>query len=661
MGPIQRIRRWWQIRSGCEDTPLDGDTPAWVISLMVHLAVLFVLTWLTLWEIDDRSLLTLDTSAHPDEIAPEEFHFSPEASAEIGALARHGASSPAPQALVDRQLTEVTTELDPLSEVGEFAIVASQDPIALGPETPDRLVVQGVGTVGTTGTSGAIDRITHEILLSLEQRPTLVVWLFDRSGSLRRQRTELASRLDRIYEELGAIAAAGNEAFRKHQGKPLLSSVMSFGQHVELMTPKPTEHVEEIRAAVQSIQDDPSGVENVFQAVHQAADRFRRLRSSPTSRRNVMLIVLTDEAGDDVRKLDHAVDFCRRLEMPVYVVGVPAPFGRELAYVKYVDPDPNFDQSPQWAPVHQGPESLMPERLKLHITGAGQRDEPIDSGFGPYALTRLCYETGGIYFAVHPNRQSRRRVSRGETAEMSSYLTQFFDSARMNRYRPEYVSVDSYRRLLQENKARAALVEASKLSWMAPMEGVRRAFPKRSDADLVNLLTVAQRDAARVQPSIRRICELLRIGEVDRSKLTQPRWQAGFDLAAGQALAVKVRTEGYNAMLAKAKSMKFKDPTSDTWVLDPSEEIATGSTHAKEAERAKVYLTRTVKQHPGTPWAFLAQQELRVPLGWKWTELRQQVERPRQRQAGNGGAPMPRDDQRRMLTRPKPRRAPPKL
>ena len=27
---------------------------------------------------------------------------------------------------------------------------------------------------------GAVDRITHEILLSLDERPTLVVWLFDR-------------------------------------------------------------------------------------------------------------------------------------------------------------------------------------------------------------------------------------------------------------------------------------------------------------------------------------------------------------------------------------------------------------------------------------------------------------------------------------------------
>ena len=74
--------------------------------------------------------------------------------------------------------------------------------------------------------------------------------------------------------------------------------------------------------------------------------------------------------------LDQAVDVCRKYEMPVYVVGVPAPFGRETAYVKYIDPDPKFDQSPQWAPVHQGPESLLPERLMLLFGGTRGRGKP---------------------------------------------------------------------------------------------------------------------------------------------------------------------------------------------------------------------------------------------------------------------------------------------
>jgi len=70
------------------------------------------------------------------------------------------------------------------------------------------------------------------------------------------------------------------------------------------------------------------------------------------------------------------------------VIGVPAPFGRQQTDVKWVDPDPNFDQSPQVAKVSQGPESLMAERLQLDLTGEVGDLEMIDSGFGPFNLTR---------------------------------------------------------------------------------------------------------------------------------------------------------------------------------------------------------------------------------------------------------------------------------
>src|SRR6185503_14725423 len=99
-------------------------------------------------------------------------------------------------------------------------------------------------------------------------------------------------------------------------------------------------------------------------------------------RRNVMIVVFTDEAGDDLDALDAAVDICRKYEIPVYVIGVPAPFGRENAFVKWIDPDPKFDQSPQWAKVHQGPESLLPERIKLLFGGRAELEEQMDSGFG---------------------------------------------------------------------------------------------------------------------------------------------------------------------------------------------------------------------------------------------------------------------------------------
>ena len=98
---------------------------------------------------------------------------------------------------------------------------------------------QGRGGRGHDGAEGAIDRITQEILLSLEQRPTLVVWLFDQSGSLQMQRASIDKRFDRIYEELGVVEASGNEAFKRHADKPLLTSVVAFGERVTFRIPSP--------------------------------------------------------------------------------------------------------------------------------------------------------------------------------------------------------------------------------------------------------------------------------------------------------------------------------------------------------------------------------------------------------------------------------------
>jgi hypothetical protein len=117
------------------------------------------------------------------------------------------------------------------------------------------------------------------------------------------------------------------------------------------------------------------------------------------------------------------------------------------------------------------------------------------------------------------------------------------------------------------------------------------------------------------------LVSILRQGESDRPKLTRPRWQAGFDLAIGRALAVKVRTEGYNAMLAQAKQgMTFKNPRDDTWLLRPAREVSVNSALAKDSAAATAYLRRVVDEHPGTPWAMDAKRELAQPLGWQWQE-----------------------------------------
>ena len=410
---------------------------------------------------------------------------------------------------------------------------------------------------------------------------------------------------------------------------------------------------------------DASGEEKVFTAIATAANKYKSLARPRANRdplRKVIFIVVTDERGDDGHLLETSIRSCRNLGIPVFVIGVPAPFGREHTLVKYVDPDPKFDQTPQFAEVDQGPETYYPEHVQVGFTGDFQREPVIDSGFGPYALTRLCYETGGIYFTVHPNRNVRRKVRRGELDAFASELEYFFDPTIMQKYRPDYLAPRDYEAQVKRSPLRQSLKNAAQMKPVTGLSRPRTRFVRREDAQLVGDLSRAQQDAAQLEPKLKMISEMLGRGFKYRDKETSPRWRAGYDLAMGRVLAQKVRTETYNAILAEAKSKAFKDPKNNTWVLKPSEEITVGSRWQNEAATAKKLLESVAKEHAGTPWALLASEELRAPIGWMWTETYTDLT-PRPSSPGNGNnnnPTPPKDDEARMLKK-KNKRPVPKL
>ena len=667
-----RLRDWWNESREHLNLPWDADSGAFATSLLLHFGILLALGLVPLLLPQTRPHLTILSPLAEEEVdvkIPEEVYFSDEQSEQIGANSADEEGMALSLAPVVAELSEIpsATQLTPVEEA-EIELNQSIE-VATGLHLDQNLIVKGAAGEGTTGALGAIDRLTNEILHSLEQRKTLVVWLFDQSASLSRQREEIHGRLHRIYEELGLLEQAENPAFKRHRDKPLLTSVFAFGKSVQMITGKPTDDIDEIKQAVDSIELDNSGVENVFAAVGQAAGRFKELRipkGKPAEpERNVLIVVVTDEAGDDRNGLGQSVALCRRYSMPVYVVGVPAPFGRQETLVKWVDPDKKYDQTPGWGRVNQGPESLFPERIKLNFSASAARETPpIDSGFGPFALTRLAYETGGIYFAVHPNRSTTRKIRRRDTSAFAAHLQHFFDPEVMRKYRPDYVTVEEYMQRLNQNKARTALFEASRQSWLTPMEIPQFRFVKRDEASFANALTEAQKAAAKLSPKISALHSLLQVGETDREQEASPRWQAGYDLAIGRVLAVRVRTESFNAMLAKAKrGMKFTTKKNNTWILKPSGEVSVGSQLKKQAANATQYLQRVVDKHPGTPWALLASRELEDPMSWKWVEEFTNLNPPARRGAGGGGGnPGPaQDDRKKMLKKPPPKRAIPKL
>lgn len=664
---LKTLRRWWQSRTGQTATPFDGEAPYYVFSLLFHVILLLALGSVVLHS-PGRSLMVLERE--PDAQAIEEIELTELAisdlpQAEIGDL-----GEAIDEGLKNEAQTVAIQALAPMDQpmIDDFGstFAPNVDSLLAAEDANPTIIATGVSGVGVAGASGAVDQITDEILRACDQGPVLAIWLFDQSASLQPQRGEIKQRFDRVYRELDTILNFTDES-RPLKSAPLLTQVYQYASGLKSMLPKPSRDVDAVLSTFDQIQDDDAGIERTFAAIAQAlTDHKTYLRDSTLSdKRKIMLLVVTDEVGDDRDLMDQTIEMCRRAAAPVYVIGVPAPFGTQKVRFKWVDPDPDYDQTPQWATLDQGPETLLPEQIQLGFFGMPDDDlETMDSGFGPFALSRLAVETGGIYFTVHPNRQTTgRRVSAWETSSYAAHINYFFDPLVMQRYRPDYINMDRYQKGLKQNPCREALVRASMQSGVGALVTPGLRFPKLDEAEFVNSLSRAQRAAALLEPQVEQLYAILAVGETSRERELVPRWRAGYDLAMGRVLAAKVRTEAYNAMLAAAKTrLKFEDPKNNTWQLKAAESIEVGSRLANLAERATMYLTRVVQEHPNTPWAKFAERELSTPLGWVWEESFTEPPRPpaMDNNNNNNNIPNPDDDRAMMLDR-KPRRSPPRL
>ena len=244
--------------------------------------------------------------------------------------------------------------------------------------------------------------------------------------------------------------------------------------------------------------------------------------------------------------------------------------------------------------------------------------ELLDSGFGPFALERLCRATGGAFIPLRtPPLGSTIRAGGGPWPAFGAHR---FEPQIMRSYRPDYISRQDYDRLVAENRARQSLVEAARLPYVPLIEFPQLEFVAQSEAELAQQLSLAQQIAARMEPPLARLYEVLETGELLAS-VSPDRAGRLHSIWPWAAAAARTRVEGYNAMLAALKRGKsFSNPTSQRWVLEPSDQFEGNSTLQRIAEKARRYLTLVVVQHPGTPWEMIARRESQTPLGWTWTE-----------------------------------------
>ena len=583
--------------------------PAWGVSLFAHVCVILAVAMITLPDIILPEI-NLTSTIEPEEVRQEFYELSTTPTETLGSLSSLNIQGESAAAAQDRGLDNHVEQVEQIQDSIVNPRIAQVESL---PTPNEAEALENIDLTGTTeqvgGTEGAVDRITLEIAASLRQRKTIPIWLFDESLSLESRRELITNRFEGIYRQLGLIDDIDTQGALK-------TGVIGYGENVHVLIKEPTSDLSELTSAVRGIKNDESGKENVFAAIAEALKVYTPVKRKMHA--NMMFIIVTDERGDDYQGLEEVVKRCAREGIKVYCIGNASIFGREKGFVRYkwTYEGEEFEED---IPVDQGPETAMAEGLQLPFWTNTPRDlTRMSSGYGPYTLSRVTAETGGIFLIA------------------DDAVGDKWDPQIMRQYTQDYRPQSQYMKELQGNLAKQALVGASQIALTEDVPIPQQVFQANNDNILREQITEAQKPLAVLDYFLQRVHTLLDAGEKHRDKLDSDRWRASFDLAMGRILAMRVRAFGYNAVLAEMKSnpKRFERADSNQWRLEPSENINAGANVRKMNDKALEYLNRVITEHPGTPWAYLAKVELRDPLGWDWVEGHTAIA-----QMGNGGDP----------------------
>ena len=193
---------------------------------------------------------------------------------------------------------------------------------------------------------------------------------------------------------------------------------------------------------------------------------------------------------------------------------------------------------------------------------------------------------------------------------------------RMKEYRPDWIRRDKYEQAVRNSPLRQAVINASQITQQRLPDMPALVFPPVESPEFKDVMAanqaLAERTAYTVDEALTPITAVAKL----RNRETSRRWQAHYDLIRGRLLAMKVRCYEYNWACARLKKdpPRFKSPRANAWRLIPDSAIRYSEKAVAAADDANRLLHRVIEEHPDTPWALLAQRELKDALGFKWVE-----------------------------------------
>jgi hypothetical protein len=385
----------------------------------------------------------------------------------------------------------------------------------------------------------------------------LLVWVVDQSISMQDDVAEVRKRVEALHREVD-------------RGRGRLSmAVVAFGaKPMELLgvtrDPKP------VMEALARIPPDPSGQENCMEAL-----RFS-LRLYHADERRIVLVLLTDETGNDTKDAEGTLRALQASEDSLCCLG------RESPFLSVTDRESLGD-------VDAGPDSAELEGLWLltdPLMTSRTRNQPaqaVPSGFGTYALSRLCRASGGRYY---PFRSGTLKDSKAR-----------YDRPAMDRdYAPDLCSENEYGRLVSESALRRAIQGALKAVRDVPCPDPMSSGCRSLASWLKPLLKQSERRRQRLDGALKALGQAR--GYEDSRRV----------LANAGLLEAQLRLEIYEHRCLEKSILDIlaKSPPAlkagQTALLSPREGPLDYPVETLREEALDSFHDLE-RKHPGTPWA----------------------------------------------------------
>jgi hypothetical protein len=446
----------------------------------------------------------------------------------------------------------------------------------------------------------ALDQLAREILRHLKEHKLTVVWLFDESTSMQDDQKTILQKFDRVSTELKL-----NVEPNKKTAGSLNHAIVGFGQEIDYVLEKPRDDIDQIGRAIKHLKIDSTGTENTMQALRQVVEHYAHVVQK--GGRRLLIVLVTDESGDDGTYVEEARQALKKYKVPLYVIGRQSLFGYPYAHHQYIDPVTKDVYHPL---IRRGPETADLELYQWD--GLYDRWDEQPSGFAPYELARLTRDSGGIYFVL-PSEEFMRVRQR----------EQAYSVAQLKEYFPEYDNRLAYMEKRNSSNLR-------RLMHDIVLEGKALLYQRAFPIETPKLVAAAMEEGQKATVKLNELLEIQKRLEQlakDRDREPEKRWQAHYDLMLAQTVAFQVKAYEYRALMASiVKSPpQFKHaPAPDTiviWVVNHSTKpMAPRNETAKKYVEAERLLKEVIVRHSKTPWADLAQDILNRGLSVRLDE-----------------------------------------